>query len=215
MTRGPDGAPGGLRGFIGKSVSAVLLVGLFLAVYLVVNVVHFRFFPVRVVAYGAVLDVLIAALIVVPCYLILLRRRLRTSGFESGLLIVIGALMSTMYAIMVPTIIDRSLSVYILEKLDQRGGAIRESAFEDILIREFFPEHRLVDIRLTEQLNSGTITLTDGCVRLTERGRAIAHWTRFYRTTLLPRRREIMGEFTDDLTDPFRRTPAEGSYRCQ
>lgn len=75
-------------------------------------------------------------------------------------------------------------------------------------------EHRVVDIRLTEQLNSGTITIADGCMRLTAWGSAIAHATRFYRTTFLPNHREIMGQLTDDLTDPFRRTLRVVAFRC-
>lgn len=203
------------RGVIGRLLSGLLLVLLFLVAYVVVNFVHFRFLPVHVVAYGAVQDVLVTLALFVPAYLLLLRRRLRTDWFEGGLFIVIGALTATLYAFVVPTVVDRSLSAYILEKLEQRGGAIRHSAFEDMLIREYFPEHRLVDIRLTEQLNSGTIVIRDGCVRLTERGRFIARWTRLYRTTLLPRHREIMGQMTDDLTDPFRRSSPDNPYPCE
>ena len=214
MTGNADAAGSGLGAAIGKTLSGVVLVGLFLAAYLAVNIVHFRYLPVHVVAYGAIQDVLVTVALFVPIYFLVLRRRLRTGIFESGLFIVIGALLATLYAFVVPTVIDRSLSVYILEKLEQRGGAIQEAAFEGMLIREYFPEHRLVDIRLTEQLNSGTITLSDGCVRLTERGRVIAYWTRLYRTTLLPRHREIMGRLSDDLTDPFRRSAPEPAYRC-
>lgn len=221
MASSADPIPGASRAAsplgaaMGKAVSGFVLVGLFLLAYLVVNIVHFRYFPVHVVGYGAAQDVLVTVVLFVPVYLLLLRQRLRTTGFESGLLILIGALLATLYAFVVPTVIDRSLSVYILEKLEQRGGAIRHAAVEEMLIREYFPEHRLVDIRLTEALNSGTIVIRDGCVHLTDRGRLIAHWTRLYRTTLLPRHREIMGELTDDLTDPFRRSAPDVSYRCE
>lgn len=215
MIRGAGEDGGGWAAAIGKTISGLLLVALFLTAYLAVNFVHFRYLPVHVVAYGAIQDVLVTTALFVPFYVLVLRRRLCTSTFEGGLFIVIGALLATLYAFVVPTVVDRSLSAYILEKLEQRGGAIRHSAFEEMLIREYFPEHRLVDIRLTEQLNSGTIEIRDGCVRLTERGRFIAHWTRLYRTTLLPRRREIMGQMTDDLTDPFRRSSPDNPYRCE
>jgi hypothetical protein len=203
-----------MPGLIRRLVSGAVLAALLLVLFLAVNFVHFRFLPVRVVAYDALLDVVVASVLAVLAYLPL-RRRLATNGLESLLFLAVGALGATLFAIMVPTVIDRSLSVYILEKLDQRGGGIREAAFEEILIREFFPEHQLVAIRLTEQLNSGTITIEDGCVRLTPRGERVARWTRFYRTTLLPRRREIMGRFSDDLTDPFRNSVAQAGYTCR
>ncbi|WP_237213805.1 hypothetical protein [Falsiroseomonas oryziterrae] len=196
-------------------MSGAVLVGLLLVVFMAVHIVHFRFFPVRVVAYAALLDVGIALVLSAAAWLLWLRRRLRTDGLESALFLAIATLVATLYAIMVPTVIDRSLSIYILEKLLQRGGAIREGAFEELLVREFFPEHQLVAVRLTEQLNSGTITISDGCVRLTRRGETTATWTRRYRTTLLPRHREIMGRFSDDLTDPFRHSTPQVDHRCQ
>ncbi|WP_216074005.1 hypothetical protein, partial [Acinetobacter baumannii] len=60
------------------------------------------------------------------------------------------------FAISVPTVIDRSLSFYILEKLQQRGGGIREDAFRQVFTEEYVREHHLVEVRLTEQLQSGT-----------------------------------------------------------
>ena len=103
--------------------------------------------------------------------------------------------------------------MYILEKLAQRGGAIRQDALAGVFVNEYLPEHRLVDIRLTEQLASGTITVEGGCVTLTPKGRAIAEATRYFRTHLLPKRRMIMGAYTDDLTDPFRQS-APADYAC-
>src|SRR5262249_28418811 len=104
--------------------------------------------------------------------------------------------------------------IYILEKLDQRGGRIAQSAFDHILKEEFFPEHRLVDIRLTEQINSGTIAIINGCVMLTPRGRTIVAFSRFYRTKFLPKKREIMGKLSDDLTDPFRNARTPVPFEC-
>ncbi len=63
---------------------------------------------------------------------------------------IIAVLCCTLYALAVPPIIDRSLSVYILEKLHQRGGHIAQSAFDKILKKEFVEEYELVNIRLGE-----------------------------------------------------------------
>ena len=52
------------------------------------------------------------------------------------------------FAISIPTVIDRSLSIYILEKIDQRGGGIKQEAFERVFTNEYMLEHRLVDVRL-------------------------------------------------------------------
>ena len=55
------------------------------------------------------------------------------SGMEVGLALFIGRLMAIIYAITFPTIIDRSLSGYVLEKLVQRGGAIRFDTWDAVI----------------------------------------------------------------------------------
>lgn len=192
---------------------AAAFVTLFVVTMLLVNVVHFRFFPVHVVLYAAILDAVIALGLTA-----LLVWRLRLLGglaaFERFLLGVVCILLGYVHAISVPTVIDRSLSIYILEKLDQRGGAIRQSALADVFVSEYLPEHRLVDVRLTEQLASGTVVVEDGCVRLTPFGRRIVAVSRFYRTTILPKNRVLLGERTDALTDPFRASRTDVDYGC-
>ncbi|MET3889504.1 hypothetical protein ABIE41_000580 [Bosea sp. OAE506] len=195
-----------------KAWAAALLVGAYLATFLIINIIHFRFLPVGVVLYDTVVDA-VATGVLFLAIVVALRHRLPLSGLEMTLSVLLGLALAGGYAISVPTVIDRSLSMYILEKLAQRGGAIRQDAFEGIFVNEYMKEHRLVDIRLTEQLESGTIAIRDGCVVLTERGQRIAGITRFYRTNLLPKRRKIMGVYTDDLTDPFRNS-APATYAC-
>lgn len=193
----------------------MICVAAFIVLFWMINFIHFRYFPVHVVLYDGIWDALIALVLMAIAMRGGCLRWLKLTPVESVLTLTIGLLVAVLYALTFPTVIDRSLSVYILEKLEQRGGAIREDALEDILVKEYFPEHRLVDIRLTEQLNSGTITMTDGCVRLTSRGRWIAAFTRYFRTTLLPRRRDIMGRLSNDLTDPFRHSKAHVPSQCK
>jgi small basic protein len=197
-----------------KLITIVLLIALCLLAFLIVNATHFLFLPVRVVLYDALLDAVVAIVVVAALLFALARQKLPTSAMETGLALSIGFLIAVIFAILVPTVIDRSLSVYILEKLDQRGGGIKQEALEGVLKQEYFVEQRLVDIRLTEQLNSGTVTIASGCIKLTPWGKAIVRFTEFYRKTLLPKKREIMGTFTDDLTDPFRHSSPVASYTC-
>jgi hypothetical protein len=53
-------------------------------------------------------------------------------------------------------------------------------------------------------LQSGTIAIENGCVKLTPRGDRLATLSRFIRTTLLPKHRLLAGVYTDALVDPFR-----------
>jgi hypothetical protein len=198
----------------GKKLAASLLaVVMFSAVLLATYALHARYLPVDVVFYSALLDVFIAvAVSLIPLLVLAVFRSLE--GFEKALLIVIWLLGGYAFAISVPTVIDRSLSFYLLEKLDQRGGGIRLDAMNDVLEHEFMQEYRVLDARLTEQLQSGTITIQDGCIQLTPKGRRIAGWSRTFRTEFLPRQRRILDSYSSELTTPLARSPDTVSYRC-
>jgi hypothetical protein len=197
-----------------RYVRALLASMAFVVVLLVVHYIHARHFNVNVVLYAALLDVVIATVIATAVW-IGMGHAAEFTGLERTLIIVVWLLLGWSFAISVPTIIDRSLSFYILEKLDQRGGGIEQARMSDVFTKEYMVEHHLVDIRLTEQMQSGTVVINHGCVLLTEKGRRIAELSRFYRTHFLPKHRLIMGGYTDVLTDPFRHSQDEVDYTCK
>ena len=194
-----------------KLLGATALFGVLL---LVVYVVHVRYVPVNVVFYSAILDDVLAT----GLTLLLLAALgwLRSfSRFEIVQMVCIWLLLGYSFAISVPTVIDRSLSFYILEKLQQRGGGIKLDAFDQVFTQEYVKEHRLMDVRLTEQQQSGTIVIRNGCVLLTDWGQTIATTSRYFRNHFLPKQRLLMGEYSDDLTDPFRNSVKRSDYQCQ
>ena len=198
-----------------KLLTALLLTAAYLIVLAFVYVVHVWFFSVNVVLYSAILDALIACA-VVAVFSLIIRARLPFDGFSLLLLVAIWALGGYAFAISGPAVLDRSLSFYILEKLQQRGGGIQESRMGDVFKDEYVPEFRLIDVRLTEQLQSGTVTVENGCVKLTPRGERLATVSRFIRTNLLPKHRLLAGVYTDALVDPFRASKKGPiGYECQ
>jgi hypothetical protein len=192
--------------------NALLLTALYVALLLGIHFLHVRFFSVDVVFYAAIGDAVLAA--VLAGLLLLLPALRRFTLTEKVLLVLVWLLGGYAFAISVPTVIDRSLSFYILEKLDQRGGGIRQDAFQDVFTKEYMVEHRLVDVRLTEQASSGTIHIENGCVLLTDKGRRVAGMSRFYRQHFLPKQRLLLGKYSDDLTDPFRHSRQDVTYQC-
>lgn len=191
-------------------ISSIFFVATLLAVYYL----HTQFFTVNVVFYSAIYDALITAVIGAIALAAFSSIRSVFSGFERTLLVLIWILGGYAFAISVPTVVDRSLSMYILEKIEQRGGGIRQDVMADVFTKEYLPEHRLVDVRLTEQLESGTIEIVSGCVKLTEKGRRISRLSRWFRKNLLPKQRLLMGQYSDDLTDPFRNSSVNTEYTC-
>mgnify|MGYP000122515582 CR=1 FL=1 len=146
---------------INKFIKAVFATVFFILVMLTVYALHMALFRVNVVFYAAIADALMASVICgilmfsVGCFRIF-------SSFEKLQFVLIWLLSGYAFAISIPTVIDRSLSFYILEKIQQRGGGIRQDAFEQVFTQEYVREHRLVDVRITEQLESGTIEIKNG-----------------------------------------------------
>lgn len=199
-----------MRKFLNTILASVIFVIILFFIYFF----HVTFLRVDVVFYSAILDALLAAgLSAIIIYLVKFFGALGL--YEKFLLICIWVLAGYAFAISVPTVLDRSLSFYILEKLQQRGGGIQMARMPDVFTNEYMKEHRLVDVRLTEQAQSGTIEIKDGCVKLTPKGERIASVSRFFRLHLLPKKRLLMGEYTDDLTNPFRNSIETPDYLCQ
>lgn len=197
-----------------KVNQAIAAFAVYIACLLLTYYIHVRFFSVDVVFYAAMFDAAAAAVLTaVALYASGLFRAFNI--FERAQLVAMFVMAGYVFAISVPTVVDRSLSIYILEKLQQRGGSIRLDAFERIFTQEYVREHRLVDVRLTEQLESGTIQIANGCVTLTTRGDAIASFGRFFRQHFLAKKRLLMGEYSDDLTDPFRNGVRQADYECR
>lgn len=193
----------------GRALAGTVAYGVLLAL---VYVAHARLLRVDVVFYAALADAFVAALLMLAVV------RLRWFGvldaFDRAQLLAIWLLLGYAFAISVPTVIDRSLSFYFLEKVQQRGGSMRLANFEEVFTRDYAREHRLVDVRLTEQVASGTLRVDGGCVSLTPRGERLANFSRFFRRHFLPRQRLLMGEYTDRLTDPFLGGAASAAPEC-
>lgn len=196
-----------------KLYKSIFISFIFICVLLSTYYFHVVYLKVNVVFYSAITDGVVATGIVA---IILLSFKLFSefNWFEKTQLIVIWLLASYIFAISIPTVLDRSLSFYILEKLQQRGGGIQLAKFEDVFTEEYLKEHRLVDVRLTEQQQSGTIIIENGCVKLTERGVRLASFSRYFRRNFLPKQRLLMGGYSDELTDPFRNSQEKLDYSC-
>lgn len=197
-----------------KYLKLLFATALYIAILCVVWLLIVNLIKVDVVFYSAIWAAVIA--VAVQAVLVFTTPLLRDlSGVEKCQQLVSCVLLGYIMAISVPTVIDRSLSFYILEKLQQRGGGIQLAKFNYIFTTEYMREHRLVDIRLTEQTESGTIEIEGDCVKLTPKGNTIASFGRFFRQNLLPKQRLLMGEYTDQLTNPFKRSDVAPDYLCQ
>lgn len=197
-----------------KPITILLLIGLYLLVFVGLNVGHFWYVPVTVVLYAALLDAALAATLVAALVFAMRQQQLSATVAEITLALCVGFLIAVIYSIMIPTLVDRSLSVYMLEKLHQYEGGIKQDAIADVIKNDYFDERRVIDARLTEQLNSGTIAIKNGCIRLTPRGEFVARLTQLYRKVLLPKQREIRGTISSDFAPPLQGSAPAALYAC-
>ena len=196
-----------------KFKTFLLAISLYLFIYTLIYLAHINFFKVNVIFYSSLLDSIIALLIFLPCY-VSARAFNKFNNFESCMLFFILLLIGYSFSISLPTVIDRSLSFYFLEKIKQHDGAINRNAMNEIFINDYMIEYKLVEMRLTEQLSSGTIEILDGCIILTERGYLVTKFSSFFRKNFIANKRLILDEYSDQLTDPLRDSLVNARYLC-
>lgn len=195
-----------------KATRSATALAMFGTILLLIYAVHARYLPVNVVFYSALIDVLLAtvvsatALLLLPYFKVL-------SGLERIQMVLIMMLAGYAFAISGPTVVDRSLSLYLLERIERSGGGIRQDALEDAILGQFMDEYRVLDARLTEQLESGTIMIRNGCVILTPKGRWIADWSRTIRHNFLPKHRLLLDTYSDKLTTPLA-SSSDAKHAC-
>ena len=153
-----------------KYIKGLYLILFFTFLYIAIYIIHSKFFNVNVVFYSSILDGLFALFLT----LVITNTRFFNifSFFEKSLFFIILLLFGYSISISIPTVIDRSLSFYILEKLDQRGGSIKLSSFDGIIKNEYMKEvilkkHSIVGansiimpgVRLAEGTSIGAMSL--------------------------------------------------------
>lgn len=149
-----------------KILQAILILLLYLLILIIIYFLHIKYLKVDVILFSSLIDASVAT-VVIAGYLFYGQNYTLFNLFEKIQMIFLCILIGYIASISIPTVIDRSLSFYILEKIDQQDGGIELDQFENLFTIDYMRDHRLVDVRLTEQLQSGTIIIQENCVTLT------------------------------------------------
>jgi len=197
-----------------KILLFLLASSIYIILFLLVYLVHIHFFGIDVIFYASILDALIALILFLIVFFY--SRCFKTYNyFETFTVSCILLLLGYSFSISVPTVIDRSLSFYYLEKIRQHDGAIKMSSMHEIFTRDYVDEYKVVEMRLTEQLSSGTILVQGDCIVLTRRGYLLTSFSDFFRRNLLANKRLILDKYSDQLTDPLRDSKSNPDYLCE
>ena len=179
---------------------------------IVIYTIYINQFNVNVLLYSSLFCVLIS-LAIATIFLFSIKVKY-VNFFEKILILIICALTGYSLVLSLPTVIDRSLSFYILEKLDQRGGGIKVDKMDIVFTKEYLKEHRLIDIRLTEQLKTKTVIIDKNCLRLTSKGKKVVLFSTIFRQYFLPKQRLIRDKYTDELISPLDNETDIPDYLC-
>ena len=190
-----------------KLIKFIFSILFYLSILVIIYTFHVNFIPVNVVFYSAIFDSIIASIITI---VILWNRnyfKLFTK-FEKLQIFFVYLLFGYSIAISVPTVFDRSLSLYLIEKIKINGGRVKMSEFENFT-KDYMKELRVIDVRLTEQFKSGNIIIENECIKLTKKGMLLASISYNFRRYFLPKKRLLMGKYSADLTDIFKNSGLE------
>ncbi len=178
---------------------AVCLTLIYSLVLLTCYYLHTHYFKIDVIFYATLTDLVISLLLCVP---ILFYSDVRNlfSHFEKLQLIIIWLLGGYGFAISLPTVLDRSLSLYFLEAIHQNGDAINEADVSLIFKRNYMHDYRAMDMRISEQVASGTIEVKNGCVFLTPKGKRVNAIAQFFRREFLPEKQMVRGQIVDKFS---------------
>ncbi len=147
--------------------------------FVIIHFSHFLLFEINVVLYAALFDSLLATLITL---LIL---------FFKGSLSKVPILCSTIsflcffiYSILVPTALDRSLSLYILRHVETNPRT-QVTELTSIVTKDYFSKMLVIEQRINEQIKTGRIEVENGEIKLTTKGELISKFSRFYKNHFL------------------------------
>ncbi len=195
-----------------KFLYSVIILLTYIISLLLIYLFYINSIKVDVLLYSSILCAFLALIVIL---ILLFTAKFKIFNlFEKTCVVSICFLVGYSLAISLPTVIDRSLSFYILEKLNQRGGGIQLNKINLVFTNEYIEEHRLMEIRITEQLITKSVLIDNNCLRLTDKGKKLVHFSTFFRKYFLPKKRLIGEEYSDDLLLPLNNKTKVPDYLC-
>jgi len=161
-----------------KSEIFDLLKGLLVAViffigFLVALIIKRKIEPAPIIYYEGIwiIVIMIALLIASSLLLAWLTSNSRTFASYIILGVLLGAAGSYAFHITIPTLLDRSISMFILALLDSNNLTMSE--IQCNFVKQFVVESKAIEKRVKEQVATGNIYVKDGRLQITEQGKTL------------------------------------------
>lgn len=151
----------------------LLLIIIFQILYFFLLFLKRYFFPSEIFFYESLNLLLILSIFL---FLILIIKKKSYFNMEHIYILVTSFLLSYAILITFPTLSKRSISLFMLMKInnvDEKG--ISKNELESSVVKEFFIENKEVERRINEQLDSKNITLKNDKFFILSKGKKINH----------------------------------------
>ena len=166
----------------------ILLFLIYTSLFFIINAIHFHIIGADVILYSLFIDLGISTILMV--FFVYLYREYFVLNNIIGLFFFLMSVFQSLiiYSIFIPTAVDRSLSVYLLHQLDEHDGALTLAEFDKAASITYFIDMDVVQVRINEQLATGSISMVGNNVVLTDKGKSMNFLFMLVKTYLLPDR---------------------------
>lgn len=151
--------------------------------FIIIHVLHFKYLTIHVILYSVILDIILTSILINIYYVIKLQsiNQIKKNIQPTILL----ASLALNYGLIIPTTIDRSVSLYLLNVIatEQNGKSYRD--IESAISKKYIREMKVIDQRLIEQNETGTIIIKNNKVVLTKKGKLLLWLTNNYKYFML------------------------------
>jgi len=173
-----------ISGFLAQLTLVTVLVFFLALIY----IISFRFFHPETVYYFGIGTILIGAILLSAVFFLFFGAKkeffqklfIQTRDFFPCLLAAVFLMYS--FHITIPTLVDRSISIYLLNLLDTEGGPVSINNLQDKFLAGYVGGYSVVCRRMFEQVQSGNVTHQASTYTLTARGKRTVAFLRAFAT---------------------------------
>jgi len=164
---------------LGLIVVLLMLLGLiYIAPFHFLHPETVYYFGIVVIVIGAVFLSVLFMLFFDKAKIFFERVGLKERDFFPCLLVAFFIMYS--FHITIPTLIDRSISIYLLNQLDESGGKAPIAKLQDEFLEGYVGGYSVVCRRMAEQIESGNVVHDEDIYSLTPRGKRAIEFLRAF-----------------------------------
>ena len=154
-------------------LKGLLVAVIFFIIFLIALVIKRKLYPAPIIYYEGIwiIMTMIALIIGSGLSLALLTSNSKTFASYIILGVFIGAAGSYAFHITLPTLLDRSISMFILALLDSSDLTMPEVQCN--FIRQFIIKDKAIEKRVGEQIATGNLRIEDGRLQITNQGKIL------------------------------------------